>query len=255
MLDNGRTLCVNHVVLTSGHTWNEESGPTTGGVRYLRPYPVEHFDHHVAPGAPIAVAGMGLVGFDLLTALTVGRGGTYKDSGDHKGYVRAAGNRRSTCTPVPGSPTAPSPPTESTPTATTDPSCARRSRSPALTNPGGSPVRRQVDFRHDLLPLLFAEMQARFLTHAALLKGGEDESSDVRRRLTYGWMDGGFDDRRGVVRAGLRSIRPGHPRVCRYRSPLPFGRRLPGSGLRHDRDRPRRGAGRWAAARSRRPSR
>ena len=41
-----------------------------------------------------------------------------------------------------------------------------------LTHPGGSPVRRQVDFRNDLLPLLFAEMQARYYTHAAYLKGG-----------------------------------------------------------------------------------
>ncbi len=193
VLDNGRTLCVNHVVLTSGHTWNEESGPTPGGVRYLRPYPVEHFDQHVAPGAPIAVAGMGLVGFDLLTALTVGRGGTYQGSGDHKGYVPSGREPSIYLYSRSGIPYCAKSAHGVDSYGDYRPIVCTPKEIAALTNPGGSPVRRQVDFRHDLLPLLFAEMQARFLTHAALLKGGEGESSDVRRRLTYGWMDGGFD--------------------------------------------------------------
>ncbi len=41
-------------------------------------------------------------------------------------------------------------------------------------------MRRQVDFRNDLLPLLFAEMQARYHTHAAFLKGGLEESTAAR---------------------------------------------------------------------------
>ena len=73
-----------HVVLTSGHTFNEERVANSDEVHYLRPYPVEHFEHAVAPGEPIAVAGMGLVGYDLITALTIGRGGTYKDDGDRE---------------------------------------------------------------------------------------------------------------------------------------------------------------------------
>ena len=43
------------------------------------------------PGESVAIAGMGLVGFDLLTALTVGRGGTFEDVGDRKRY-RPSGN-------------------------------------------------------------------------------------------------------------------------------------------------------------------
>ena len=53
-----------HVVLTSGHTFNEEDPKIRSQVHYLRPYPVEHFDAIVAPGEPIAIAGMGLVGYD-----------------------------------------------------------------------------------------------------------------------------------------------------------------------------------------------
>ncbi len=38
-------------------------------------------------GAPMAIGGMGLVAFDLLAALTVGRGGSFDDSGMRKRYV------------------------------------------------------------------------------------------------------------------------------------------------------------------------
>src|ERR1700734_2708997 len=43
-LDNGTTLSLDHVVLTSGHTYNDEPVGDSNDVRYLRPYPVEYFD-------------------------------------------------------------------------------------------------------------------------------------------------------------------------------------------------------------------
>jgi hypothetical protein len=139
------------------------------------------------------VAGMGLVGFDMLTALTLGRGGSYEDAGDRMTYV-ASGRE----------------PVIYLYSRSGIPYCAKSAHGidsygdyqpvvctpkeiKALTNPDGAADRRQVDFRHDLLPLLFAEMRARYLTHAAYLKGGDEESHSVRRRLTYGWMDGAFD--------------------------------------------------------------
>jgi hypothetical protein len=73
----------------------------------------------------------------------------------------------------------------------------------AVANPVGSPVRRKVDFRQDLLPLLLAEMQARYLTHAAFLKGGDDESEEVRVLLEAGWRDGTFN-------AVVRQFEPVH---------------------------------------------
>jgi uncharacterized NAD(P)/FAD-binding protein YdhS len=188
-LDNGRTLCVNHVVLTSGHTWNDESAENSSDIRFLRPYPVEYFDSPLPPGTPVAVAGMGLVGFDILTALTVGRGGIFEDVGGRKRYVRS-GNE----------------PVIYLYSRSGVPYCAKSAqgsdaygpvvctpvRFAAVTNPEGSPIRRKVDFRHDLLPLLFAEMQARYLTHASFLKGGDDESASVRILLERGWTNGTF---------------------------------------------------------------
>ncbi len=196
VLDNGRTLCVNHVVLTSGHTWNDEFAGRHSAVRYLRPYPVEYFDTPVPPGESVAIAGMGLVGFDLLTALTVGRGGTFEDVGDRKRY-RPSGNEplihlysRSGVPYCAKSAHGVDPYGEYQPVVCTPEAIA------GLTHPGGASARRQVDFRRDLLPLLFAEMQSRYLIHAAFLKGGADESADVRDCLTRAWGVGAFD---GVV--------------------------------------------------------
>ena len=93
-------------------------------VHYLRPYPVEYFDSVVAPGEPIAIAGMGLVGYDLITALTIGRGGTYDEDGDRmRTTCRAVANPTSTSTRVPACRTAPSRRTASTRPATISPSC------------------------------------------------------------------------------------------------------------------------------------
>ena len=192
VLDDGRSLGVDHVVLTSGHTWNEETVPSAPDPRCLRPYPVEYFDESVAPGAPVAIAGMGLVGYDLVTAFTVGRGGTFEADGDRLRYVPSGHEpliylySRSGVPYCAKSAHGADPYGQYRPVVCTPVEFAR------LTHPGGAAQRRQVDFRSGLLPLLFAEMQARYLTHAALLRGGEAESEQVRRRLVRAWHDGDF---------------------------------------------------------------
>jgi hypothetical protein len=62
-----------------------------------------------------------------------------------------------------------------------------------LTNPGNSTIRRRVDFRNDLLPLLFAEMQARYYTHSAFLKSGRQVSVEVGDQLRSGWSEGTYE--------------------------------------------------------------
>jgi uncharacterized NAD(P)/FAD-binding protein YdhS len=193
LLDTGASISVDHVVLTSGHTWNDEPVGGSTDVRYLRPYPVEYFDIPLPPGAPIAIAGMGLVGFDLLTALTVGRGGTYEEVGDRLVY-RPSGNEpdiylysRSGVPYCAKSAHGVDPYGDYQPVVCTPEAFSE------LTHPAGSTTRRPVDFRHDLLPLLLAEMQARYYTHAAYLKGGIDASSAARAQLRAGWLDGTYE--------------------------------------------------------------
>lgn len=193
VLDDGRTLYVDHVILTSGHTWNEDSTGSRSGHRYLRPYPVEYLNDSLAPGEPVAIAGMGLVGFDLLTALTVGRGGTFEDVGDRKRYVPSGNEPVIYLYSRSGIPYCAKSAHGTDPYGEYQPVVCTPEAITALTHPNGSSVRLQVDFRRDLLPLLLAEMQSRYLTHAALLESGPEESDDVRQRLTRAWRAGTFD--------------------------------------------------------------
>jgi hypothetical protein len=196
-LDDGTSISVQHVVLTSGHTLNDEPVANSLDVRYLRPYPVEYFDGALAPGAPVAIAGMGLVGFDLITAFTVGRGGTFEDVGERKRYVPSGREpdiylySRSGVPYCAKSAHGIDPYGEYRPIVCTPEAFAE------LTNPAGSALRRRVDFRRDLQPLLFAEMQGRYYTHAAFLKGGADAANAVRDQLRAAWVDGEFDEALG----------------------------------------------------------
>jgi uncharacterized NAD(P)/FAD-binding protein YdhS len=192
-LDNGTTISVDHVVLTSGHTWNEELVGDSPDVRYLRPYPVDYFDIPMPPGTPIAIAGMGLVGFDLLTALTVGRGGTYEDVGDRKRYIPSGREPDIYLYSRSGVPYCAKAAHGIDSYGDYEPVVCTPEAFRELTNPGSSPLRRRVDFRNDLLPLLFAEMQGRYYTHAAFLKGGAAAAASTHDQLKAAWAEGTYD--------------------------------------------------------------
>ena len=76
-----------------------------------------------------------------------------------------------------------------------------------MTNPSGSPLRRRVDFRNDLLPLLFAELRARYLSHSAFLRGGLDEAASVRDQLQKSWLEGNVRSSRRSPRIHVRLLR------------------------------------------------
>ena len=195
LLDNGVTLSVDHVVLTSGHTWNHELG-ADGDVRYLQAYPIESLDQSVPAGSSLAVAGMGLVGYDVLSALTIGRGGTYQDRGDRADRLRYVPSGREpviTLYSRSGAPYCAKSATGVDPYGQYQPVVCTPEEFAALTNPGGSRARRHVDFRAELLPLIFAEMQARYYIQSALLDGGDAESTEVRKVLRQGWLDGHYE--------------------------------------------------------------
>jgi len=191
-LDNGTQMSVDHVVLTSGHTLNEERADGSNDVHYLRPYPVEFFDSAVAPGEPIAIAGMGLVGYDLITSLTIGRGGTYEDVGSRLRYVPSGREPDIYFYSRSGVPYCAKSVHGVDPTGDYQPIVCTPTAFKEMTNPSGSPLRRRVDFRNDLLPLLFAEMQVRYFVHAAFLRGGPSAASLVRDQLHASWVAGTF---------------------------------------------------------------
>ena len=179
-------------MLTSGHTWNEERIGDSDRVRLLRPYPVEYFDSAVAPDEKIAIAGMGLVGYDLITALTVGRGGTYDEVGDRLRYVPSGREPDIYVYSRSGVPYCAKSAHGVDPTGDYQPIVCTPTALKEMTNPSGSPLRRRVDFRNDLLPPLYAEMQVRYYVHAAFLRSGSSGASLVRDQLQSNWAAGTF---------------------------------------------------------------
>jgi len=191
-LDNGSRISVDHVMLTSGHTWNAEAVEAPGEVHYLRPYPVEHFDATIAPAESVAIAGMGLVGYDLLTALTIGRGGTFETVGERLRYVASGREPDIALYSKSGVPYCAKSAHGVDPTGDYQPIVCTPAAFKEMTNPSGSPLRRRVDFRNDLLPLLYAEMQVRYYIQAAFLRGGTVAASTVREQFQSGWAQGTF---------------------------------------------------------------
>jgi uncharacterized NAD(P)/FAD-binding protein YdhS len=191
-LNDGSKLTVDHVVLTSGHTLNEERAGNPGEVHYLRPYPVEYFDDAFVPDEPIAIAGMGLVGYDLVTALTIGRGGEYNNEGDRKRYVPSGREPDIYLYSRSGVPYCAKSAHGVDPTGDYQPIVCTPEAFREMTNPSGSPLRRRVDFRNDLLPLLYAEMQVRYFVHSAFRRSGVSTASLVRDQLQASWITGTF---------------------------------------------------------------
>jgi hypothetical protein len=89
-LDDGRSLQAHHVVLAVGHvparlTPEQEAvgrAVVDAGCGYVPPHVPADLDHDLFPsGEEVLVRGMGLNFFDLMIALTKGRGGRFEDTG------------------------------------------------------------------------------------------------------------------------------------------------------------------------------
>ena len=129
LLDNGKTLSVDHVVLTSGHTWNDEpEGDQRGALP--APVPGRVLRRAAPPGSSIAVAGMGLVASTCSPPSPWGGGGPSRTWGTGSATCPPGRSRSSPSTPDRACPTAPSRPTASIPTASTSRWCAPPRSSP-----------------------------------------------------------------------------------------------------------------------------
>jgi uncharacterized NAD(P)/FAD-binding protein YdhS len=195
MLADGTSVLVNHVVLTSGHTPNRESMARPGEVVGMQPYPVTQLETSPAPGKTVAVSGMGLVAYDVITALTIGRGGRFSDSADRMIYRPTGREPRISLYSRSGVPYCAKSASGIDPTGEYRPVVCTPEVFAAIRGMGdGRLPRRPVDLRHELLPLLFTEMRARYYIHAATLEGGAAAAGRVRSQLQQAWIAGRFDD-------------------------------------------------------------
>jgi uncharacterized NAD(P)/FAD-binding protein YdhS len=191
VLEDGSEVVVDHVVLTSGHTYNSEVDAGGADVRQLRPYPIDFFALAPEPGDAVAIGGMGLVAVDLMTALTVGRGGSFAREGDRLRYEASGREPTIYLFSRSGLPFCAKSATGIDPTGAYEPivcppgalSSIRRCR----------PAGRQVNFRDDVLPLILAEMSARYYTHSSFLRGGAVAERKVRDMLQGAWRKGKFE--------------------------------------------------------------
>jgi hypothetical protein len=193
LLDNGESIVVHHVILTSGHTPNR--GPEKAAWPTFRePYPVSSLAASPLPREPVTIAGMGLVGYDVIAAFTTGRGGKFTDHGARMTYAPSGNEPSMTLFSRTGVPYCAKSVTGTDPTGDYRPVVCTPDVFAAIRGDGGSrAARRQADLRQDLLPLLLAEMRARYYIQSASNAGGTSEADAVRAALRDGWTSGAYD--------------------------------------------------------------
>ncbi|MBV9365207.1 MAG: FAD/NAD(P)-binding protein [Solirubrobacterales bacterium] len=188
-LANGRAVAVDHVIVTSGHTANRD----LKGLDDIHPYPVTHYVGEIPAGTKVGVSGMGLVAVDVVTALTVGRGGRFIEQGGTLSY-RPSGREpevRLYCRS--GLPFTAKSVTEVDRSVVYKPLICTPEALDALSGRSNG-HRRQVDVRTELLPLMFAEMHARYYAQMAFQgSGSRAEGAAVRARLRAAWVEDRFE--------------------------------------------------------------
>ncbi|HEX8304817.1 MAG TPA: FAD/NAD(P)-binding protein [Jatrophihabitans sp.] len=88
-LSDGSRLSVQHAFLTTGYTPNVRAGSDLpGGDRMIAdPYPLPERLAGVSTGQAVAIGGFGLSAMDVMSCLTVGRGGRFVSDGDRMRYL------------------------------------------------------------------------------------------------------------------------------------------------------------------------
>jgi FAD-NAD(P)-binding len=192
-LADGHTVTVDHVIVTSGHTANENAGKGGSHPPQVSPYPVAPYVEGLPEDATVAVAGIGLVAIDVVTALTIGRGGRFLENGHGLRY-RPSGRE-----PVihmfsrSGLPWTAKSVTGRDRTDVYKPVICTPEALDALSGRSNG-HRRLIEVRRELLPLLFAEMYARYYAQMAFQAGSVHDGAAVRERLRAAWAHKRFQE-------------------------------------------------------------
>ena len=191
-LADGRTLLVDQVILTTGHTPDH---PRQGDEsRPLSPYPVDDIRELTGPDDTVAIAGLGLVALDVVAALTVGLGGTFHECDGRLRYQRCGKEPKLFLFSRSGQPYFAKPIGASDPTGEYVPViCTPDAATRLRTSEDGTSARGAVDFSRDFLPLVIAEMQVRYYRQSAALFDEDPRAADeVTRALANAWTEGHF---------------------------------------------------------------
>jgi hypothetical protein len=202
-LAHGGTVVVDHVIVTSGHTANQHADDDR---RILNPYPVGSYVDAIPTDATVAISGMGLVAVDVVTALTIGRGGRFVDTGGGLRYLPSGREPRLQLFCRSGLPFTAKSVTGKDRSDVYRPVICTDEALDAL-NGRSNGHRRRVDVRRELLPLLFGEMHARYYSQMAFqASGSRADGAAVRQRLGTAWAEGRFEGELESLAARLGSF-------------------------------------------------
>lgn len=191
-LADGDTVIVDHVIVTSGHTANQQASRNGSAPRQMAPYPVGNYVDKLPTDSTVAIAGMGLVGVDVAIALTVGRGGQFVENGDGLRYRPSGREPAIHMYSRSGLPFTAKSVTGVDRTDVYKPIICTPQAFDALSGRSNG-HRRLVDVRTELLPLLFGEMYSRYYSQVAFQRGTIADASAVRERLRAAWQEKRFD--------------------------------------------------------------
>jgi len=198
-LDDGTSIVVDHVILTTGHMKDMARSDTVSS-RVTSPYPIGAYLGSTGPSEKVAIEGMGLVAMDVITALTIGLGGRYTDgeagtlcyhpSGREPSLYLFSRSGYPYCAKSIGA---------SDPMGEYEPAICTVDAVASLKKRDLGGGKRQMDARRELLPLVFAEMELHYYTCAARLKDGPLAAREVGERLVGAWSAGTFAHERAQL--------------------------------------------------------
>ena len=180
-LADGVSLAVDHVVLSFGHVGNvpATASDCAQGWTLLPPYPASAYLDPIPPQATVLVCGMGLVGMDVITTLTEGRGGRYEKRSGRFVYKASGLEPRIDVVSRSGLPYRSKTASMSRVPERDRPIVFTHEAIDALKSRGAA----TLDFRRDLLPLLFQEMRCRHHLHAVAIADGNGEAARLGAHL------------------------------------------------------------------------
>jgi homoserine O-succinyltransferase len=198
-LDDGTSIAVDYVILTTGHMKDVARRGTVSAL-VTSPYPIGAYLGSTGPSEKVAIEGMGLVAMDVITALTIGLGGRYTDGEAGRLCYQPSGREPSLylfsrsgypyCAKSFGA---------SDPMGEYKPAICTVDAVASLKKGDFGGGKRQIDARRELLPLVFAEMELHYYTCAAGLKDGPLVARGVGERLVGAWSAGTFVYERAQV--------------------------------------------------------
>ncbi|MGA3220123.1 MAG: homoserine O-succinyltransferase [Acidimicrobiales bacterium] len=197
-LGNGDQLVVDEVVLTTGHVQDLRNMGSAGPLA-TSPYPIEAYLGSTGPDDKVAIEGMGLVALDVITALTIGLGGRYTDGEDGQLVYHPSGREPSIYLfSRSGLPYCAKSFATADPVGDYEPGICTTEAVAALKRHEDG-TKRYIDARHELLPLVFAEMELCYYVTAARRDEGPEEARRVRELLVEAWASGTFADAKDLL--------------------------------------------------------